>query len=143
MKTGIIVRPCQDDESDTILSLWKEAGSITSITDQPDYLNRLIHDNGDLFLLAEHDGRIVGTIIGGWDGWRGNIYRLAVLPQYRRQGIGRMLVHEVEKRLKAKGARRVSIIVAREETLATSFWDALQDMGYEYDHRIIRYVKTT
>lgn len=142
MNTDIIIRPCRPEECATILQLWQAAGSIPSQTASMEYLSRLVRENGDLFLVAEKDGQIVGTVIGGWDGWRGNIYRLAVLPQYQRRGIGRALIDEVEQRLKAKGAGRISIIVAREETLAKAFWDALNDRGYEYDHRIIRYVKT-
>jgi len=34
-------------------------------------------------LFAEEEGHIVGTVIGGFDGWRGNIYRLAVHPEHQ------------------------------------------------------------
>jgi len=112
------------------------------VSDSVDVLERHLQKDDNLLLVAEHDNRLVGTIMGGWDGWRGNIYRLAVLPDYRRQGIGRALVQEVERQLLLKGTRRISICVAREEDSAIDFWDALKDMNYERDHRIIRYVKS-
>jgi ribosomal protein S18 acetylase RimI-like enzyme len=38
--------------------------------------------------VAEGDGEIVGALIAAWDGWRGNMYRLAVREGHRREGIG-------------------------------------------------------
>ncbi len=64
------------------------------------------------FLVAERNGKIVGSVVGGWDGWRGHIYRLVVDPAERRGGLGRRLVEEAERALVALGARRLSITVA-------------------------------
>ncbi len=99
-------------------------------------------EHGDLFLVAEKNSRIVGTIIVGWDGWRGNIYRLAVLSAYRRQGIARALVQAAERLLFATGACRLSLLVEHQEPRAVAFWESLYDIGYERDPRVIRYVKT-
>jgi ribosomal protein S18 acetylase RimI-like enzyme len=46
----------------------------------------------------------VGTIVAGWDGWRGSLYRLAVLPAARRRGTALRLVADGERRLAEKGA---------------------------------------
>ncbi len=137
----VTIRPCRAEERATVLALWGEAEAVPSATDNPDELARLVRENGDLFLVAEQDGRLVGTVIGGWDGWRGNIYRLAVLPSHRRRGIARALVQEVERRLFARGARRLTILVAREEAQAVAFWDSLADVGYRRDPRMVRYVR--
>ena len=108
MKSGIIIRTCRPDEYQGILDLWREAGSIPSLSDSIEVLRRLSQENG-LLLVAEYNKHLVGTVMGGWDGWRGNIYRLAVLPEYRRQGIGRALVQEIEHRYHMRGAKRISI----------------------------------
>ena len=142
MTLSVTIRPCHSDECAIILDLWRDAGSIPSVSDSIDVLKRMIQENGDLLLVAEYDKRLVGTVMGGWDGWRGNIYRLAVLPEYRRQGIGRALVREIEYRLSLRGSQRISICVAQGEDLAVTFWNALRDIGYERDYRIIRYAKT-
>jgi len=84
----------------------------------------------------------VGTVIAGWDGWRGNIYRLAVLPAYRKRGIGRLLVNEAENFLIAKGAQRIGGLVAKEEPLAVSFWDTLAENGFRRDSTFVRYAKS-
>lgn len=141
MTPDITIRPARPGECPLILELWEKAGSIPSSTASVTDLIQHIQQDGDLLLVAELDNHIVGTIMGGWDGWRGNIYRLAVLPDHRLQGIGRALVKEIERRLKRKGARKISILVGKEEDIAVDFWNALKDTGYELDSRIIRYTK--
>ena len=137
-----LIREARREDCPAVLDLWREAEAIPSATDNLEELQRLVSENTGLFLVAEENARLLGTIIGGWDGWRGNIYRLAVLPEYRRQGIGRALVQEVERRLALKGAQKVSILVEKEEILAVIFWNALKDIGYEPDDRLIRYAKS-
>ena len=88
--------------------------------------------------MAEVEGQIVGSIIGTFDGWRGNIYRLAVHPDYRRRGVARALVAEVETRLARQGAKRITALVEKDQPRAMSFWEAV---GYRADERIVRRVR--
>jgi ribosomal protein S18 acetylase RimI-like enzyme len=89
-------------------------------------------------LVAEVDGRLVGSIICTFDGWRGNIYRLAVHPDFRRQAIARALVVEVEEWLSNRGDKRVTALVEKDHPWATDFWQAV---GYGLDVRIVRHVR--
>ena len=107
-------------------------------TDTKDDLLRAIAVSSADVLAAELDGRVIGSIIGTFDGWRGNIYRLAVHPAHRRQGIARALVVEVEKRLKERGAKRITALVEKDHSWATGFWQAV---GYGLDTRIVRHVR--
>src|SRR5713101_6600565 len=136
MSTDIAIRPANHDDLPAVLRLWKEA-EVTPLgpTDSLEGLTRLIHDPGGILLVAIIDGRIVGSVIGGWDGWRGNIYRLAVTPAYRRRGIARELVAEISGALFTKGAERISALVEHEHAWAIDFWQSLQDRGYEHDPR--------
>jgi ribosomal protein S18 acetylase RimI-like enzyme len=83
-------------------------------------------------------GRVVGTLIAAWDGWRGNMYRLAVAADERRQGIALALVRAAERRLYGCGARRVTALVGGEDDEATALWRAA---GFEHDHLVARFVK--
>jgi ribosomal protein S18 acetylase RimI-like enzyme len=136
---GVVVRPGRREEIPVVLGLWHEAGSVPSVSDDPASLQRLLETSEDALLVAEADGRLVGTIIAGWDGWRANLYRLAVLPSARRRGIALRLVAEAEHRLAAKGARRLSAIVMSEHDPAVALWLAA---GYTHDTRVGRYVRT-
>ena len=67
----------------------------------------------ELFLLAEGHGQVIGALLGGGDGWRGHIARLAAHPDYRRRGVAPTLVLDVELRLRRRGAIRMYALADR------------------------------
>lgn len=133
------VRAAGPDDADAVLDLWAVARSAAAVTpDDAPSVNRLIEHTAGALLVAELDGVVVGALIAAWDGWRATMYRLAVLPEVRRQGVGRRLVEEGHRRLRARGAPRVTALVAHDEVDATGLWSAA---GYERDDLIVRYVR--
>ena len=139
----IEIRPCRLEECVAVLAVWARAGAIASPTDTLEEVSHLVREHADSLLVAIRQGSIVGSVIGGWDGWRGNIYRLAVAPEARRAGLARQLVDAAERMLVSKGARRISALVERHEAHAVGFWDALADRGWHRDERMMRYIKMT
>jgi len=138
MTERVTIRTGTSDDARGVLDLWREADAPRSMTDDDDALRTLVaHDPGAL-LLAEVAGEPVGTVIVGWDGWRGALYRLVVLPGWRRRGIARDLVAEAEGRLREAGARRVAAMVIGDHDPATAFWSAV---GYASDPRLDRFVR--
>jgi ribosomal protein S18 acetylase RimI-like enzyme len=151
---AVVVRPARRSEIPAVLALWREADAVPSVSDDPASLSRLLDTSEDALLVAETagpepggpqpggpeaGGRLVGTIVAGWDGWRGNLYRLAVLPTERRRGIALRLVAEAERRLTAKGAVRFSALVMSEHDPAVALWLAA---GYAHDPRVGRFVRS-
>jgi ribosomal protein S18 acetylase RimI-like enzyme len=137
-----VIRPARSEEVEQVLGLWREAETTPSVTDTREEVLKLFAEPAAVLLVAEADGRLVGTVIGGWDGWRGNIYRLAVAPGYRRRGLARLLVAEADRSLHRMGARRITALVEGDHPWATDFWDSLATSGYRYDEGMRRYVKT-
>jgi ribosomal protein S18 acetylase RimI-like enzyme len=139
LTVGIVIRRCRRLEVPAVLDLWAEARSgQASTADRRDEVERLVEDSPAALLVAERDGRIVGALIAGWDGWRGNMYRLAVRDGQRRQGIGLALARAGENYLRQRGARRVTALVAFDDEVAARFWDAA---GYPLDRAIGRRVR--
>lgn len=133
------MRRCGPADVAAVLELWKEARTEhASTTDRPEEVERLISDPPAVLLVAERDGEIVGSLIAAWDGWRGNMYRLAVRDGNRREGIGLALTRAGEEHLRRCGARRVTALVAFDDEEAGGFWDAA---GYPQDREIGRRVR--
>jgi ribosomal protein S18 acetylase RimI-like enzyme len=131
------VRLARPQDTDGVLAVWGEARSSAAVTpDSPESVARMIERGTRPG--AEADGRVVGALIAGWDGWRGNMYRLAVLASHRRQGIARALVEAAHDRLRELGAPRVTALVDHDEDAAIELWQAT---GYVHDPEMRRYVR--
>ncbi len=122
----------------SVLQLWIDADAEPSHTDDVESLTKLIAHDPVALIVADDDGRLVGSVIAGWDGWRGSVYRLVVARSERRSGLGSRLLAEAESRLGAVGAVRLQAIVVETEPVAPSFW-AASDWDRQ-DHRL-RFVK--
>ncbi len=141
MTSAVSIRRGRPEDIGQVLELWARAGASPTVTDTSEALAQLLGSSQSILLLADIDGQLAGTVIGGWDGWRGNIYRLAVVPEYRRRGVASALMREVDAALLAMGARRITALVERDHPWAVGFWNALERAGYRYDPTMTRYVK--
>lgn len=135
-----VVRTGQLDDAPAVLELWSLARSEHATTaDRVGDIERLISETPSALFVAEADGgEIVGALVAGWDGWRGNMYRLAVHPGHRRKGIAQQLLDVGEEHLRRLGARRVTALVAHDDDVAAAFWDSA---GYPVDRAIGRRVR--
>lgn len=120
------IRSAGANDIESLLSFWALAAENTGrVADDAQSLARLLARDADALLLAESGGEIVGSVIAGWDGWRVHIYRLAVHPDWRKRGVGRQLIVEVESRAAAAGASRIDAVVLVQNERAAAFWTAL------------------
>jgi len=128
MKPPILIREFRfPTDYDASLNLWEELekGVHVGTSDTPDEIQKKLQRDPDLFLVAESEGCIVGTVIGGYDGRRGLVYHLAVKSEFRDNGIGSQLMAEVEKRLRAKGCLKCYLIVLKDNDEAMKFYEHL------------------
>ncbi|HEV8574824.1 MAG TPA: GNAT family N-acetyltransferase [Dehalococcoidia bacterium] len=134
--TSFTIREARADELEGIIAFWATVDRHTGLPDRVEYL-RTFHDfAADLLLVAEVDGRIAGTVLGGWDGWRAQIARLTTDPALRQKGVARALVTEIERRLYRRGARRIYALVDKRSPPAIPFWEAY---GYVANDQIVQY----
>jgi ribosomal protein S18 acetylase RimI-like enzyme len=122
-----------------VLAFW--AGSAEDAhrpSDSTAAVEQLVERDPDALLLALDGERIVGTVIAGWDGWRCHLYRLAVDPDRRREGIGRELVARAEARFTSYGGTRADAMVLDDNDLAHAAWAAA---GYDRQAEWSRWVK--
>jgi ribosomal protein S18 acetylase RimI-like enzyme len=134
-----VLRAAAATDVDDLLALWLEAAENDSRpTDTRDAVLALLARDPDAAILAEADGELIGSVIAGWDGWRYHLYRLAVHPSWRRQGVGRLLLSAAEGRFTALGATRADAMVLASNDLGQQLWDA---RGYHEQPEWRRWVK--
>ncbi|MGM9464127.1 GNAT family N-acetyltransferase [Streptomyces murinus] len=136
--TELSVRPAASDDLDAVLAFWRTAAEGTSISDDRAGVERLLERDPRALILAERGGELVGTVIAGFDGWRCHLYRLAVAPERRRQGIATALLAAAEERFVRLGGRRADAMVLVRNERARYAWSAA---GYAPEERWRRWVK--
>jgi GNAT superfamily N-acetyltransferase len=137
--TSMEFRPAQPHDAELILRFWQDAGASIGVTDDVEHIRRVVTNPAAVLLLAVDQDEIVGTLLGAFDGWRGNLYRLVVHPSRRRQGIARQLVRQVEQIFAEWGVRRITVLIEVDRPWAAEFWAAV---GYPRDEHIVRHVGT-
>jgi ribosomal protein S18 acetylase RimI-like enzyme len=124
------LREFRESDHEAALAVWRACGLTVKPSDTLAELRKLVERNPGLFLVAEEEGEVAGTVMGAWDGRRGWVYHLAVLPSARRRGTARLLMDEVERRLRAAGATKVNLLVESSNAAVADFY---RKLGYAPD----------
>ena len=134
-----MIRVMTKEDYDGVRALWMKIKGfgIRSIDDSREGIERFIKRNPATSIVAEMDGKIVGSILCGHDGRRGCFYHVCVDENYRRRGIGKtMVVHAMEE-LKKEKINKVSLIAFTKNDVGNAFWNQIgwtkrEDLNY-YD----------
>jgi ribosomal protein S18 acetylase RimI-like enzyme len=132
------IRPAVSADIGAVLDFWRASAEGTSISDDEAGVARLIDRDPQALLLAERGGELVGSVIAGFDGWRCHLYRLAVRPDARMQGVARALLDAAERRFAALGGRRGDAMVLERNEQAHVAWRAA---GYSPEPQWRRWTK--
>jgi ribosomal protein S18 acetylase RimI-like enzyme len=141
-EVGLLIRAAVLDDLPAVLELWQSADVKPTPTDDLAALQALVAHDPEALLVVDDAGLIAGSLVAGFDGWRANFYRLAVRPSHRGRGLGRALLLAAAERLRARGARRVSALVLRDDVQAVGFWSSLQAEGLRLDSSKTRWILT-
>ena len=105
----MVIRQFTDTDKASIVLLWLKCGLVVPWNDPLLDIERKLAEHPELFLVADVDGKLAGTVMGGYDGHRGWINYLAVAPEHQGQGIGAQLMQTVEVRLLALGCPKINL----------------------------------
>ncbi|MEO0439683.1 MAG: GNAT family acetyltransferase [Pseudomonadota bacterium] len=122
------VRAATPEDRDAVIALWQSC-DLTRPWNDPvaDFRMALEGETSDILVL-ESDGRLVATIMVGFDGHRGWAYYLAVDPEQRRAGYGRAMMEAAEQWLQDRHAPKIQLMVREDNAQAIGFYEAI---GYD------------
>jgi ribosomal protein S18 acetylase RimI-like enzyme len=135
------IRKLTIEDYDAIIKLWERAGlpSKPKGRDSKEAMKKLMREFPDFFLGAFHENKLIGVVIGSYENrMKGWINRLAVDPEYRRQGIAEQLVSRMEATLKKRGA---TILAALIEMPNEESFGLFQKMAYKAHEDILYLTK--
>jgi ribosomal protein S18 acetylase RimI-like enzyme len=125
-QTKVIIRNYNHAEDfNAVNQVWVNAGKGIHIThsDSQTEIEKLIQKSPGLFFVAEYNNQVIGTAIGGFDGRRGLIYHLAVLPAFQNHQIGSILLQTVEKQLHDIGCTKVYLFILPDNLDLSDFYN--------------------
>jgi len=125
------IRQFEARDEDAVVQLWQDCGLVVPWNSSHRDIQRKSRVQAEMFLVACSAGRIVATVMAGYDGHRGWINYLAVHPEHRRRGLGRRMVSEAESRLRAAGCPKINLQVRRANAAAMAFY---RRIGFKEDH---------
>ena len=124
------VRTYQPEDEKAVVELWEKCDLVRPWNNPELDIRRKMKVNPELFLVGTLDNRIIATAMGGYEGHRGWVNYLAVDPAYQRQGLGRQIMDEIEKRLLELGCPKINLQVREGNTSALEFYNRI---GYKDD----------
>jgi ribosomal protein S18 acetylase RimI-like enzyme len=127
------IRGYQPRDEDAIIKLWRKCDLLRPWNSPKTDIERKLKVNPELFLVGSIDGRVVATVMGGYEGHRGWVYYLAVDPPYQKQGFGKRIMEAVEVRIRAKGCPKINVQLRSDNIDVVKFYES---MGYKTEERI-------
>src|SRR5438105_2806863 len=118
------IRRFEIEDEQAIIELWTRCGLTRPWNDPHKDIARKLTVHPEMFLLAMDEGKIVGSVMAGFEGHRGWINDLAVAPEYRRRGIARAMMQQAEEILKAAGCPKINLQVRAGNSEAMAFYKA-------------------
>jgi ribosomal protein S18 acetylase RimI-like enzyme len=127
---SVLVRVFKEADEARVIELWMFCGLLRPWNNPQRDIARKLKVQRELFLVAELQGVIVGSVMAGYDGHRGWVNYLAVDIGQRRRGIGTALMRDAERRLRLLGCPKINLQLRRETAEVQAFYAAL---GFQED----------
>lgn len=141
MANSIQIRPFQLSDEDGVVTLWRQCNLVRPTNDPHKDIRRKLRVRPDLFLVGMVDGKIVASVMAGYEGHRGWLNYVAVAPEHQRSGIGRAIMDEAERLLRAEHCPKINLQVRTSNQGALEFYrcpgyavDDVVSMGKRLEH---------
>ncbi len=118
-----------NDESQ-VIDLWSTCNLVRPCNNPEKDIKRKLKVDPDLFLVGVSNGKVIASVMGGYEGHRGWINYLAVDPSHQRKGYGKAIMEEIEERVEAKGAPKINIQIRSTNESVIDFYKSI---GYKTD----------
>jgi ribosomal protein S18 acetylase RimI-like enzyme len=125
VRNELRIRAFQPADEEAVLALWRACGLVRPWNDPRKDIARKLRVNPDWFLVGEQEGRVIATAMVGYEGHRGWVNYLAVEPALQRSGVGRAVMEEAERILRAAGCPKLNLQVRRGNAAAIAFYERL------------------
>jgi len=122
---ALTIRAFRPEDEAAVIDLWRRCGLVVPHNDPHKDILRKSKVRPDLFRVGELDGAIVAVVMAGYEGHRGWINYLAVSPGHRKQGLGRQMMDDAERLLRAEGCPKINLQVRRTNTDVIAFYKAI------------------
>lgn len=127
------IRPFTEADTDAVIALWQACGLTRPWNDPLRDIQRKLTVQRELFLVGEADSRLVASAMAGYDGHRGWVNYLAVVPDAQGLGYGRALMAHIEAALLARGCPKLNLQVRSSNTAVLAFY---RQLGYAQDEAV-------
>lgn len=124
------IRTFRTEDEQVVVSLWERCELIRPWNDPRKDIRRKLQVRDDLFLVGILAGEVVATVMAGYEGHRGWVNYLAVAPEHQRAGLARLMMIEVEHRLRASGCPKINLQIRADNVDAIGFY---RTIGYTLD----------
>lgn len=124
-----IVR-CRSEYEDAVVDLWRKCDLIVPQNDPVEDIRKKLDFQPELFFVALLNDKVIGSVMVGYEGHRGWLNYLAVLPDYQKRGYGRKLVEKAIDELRKLGCLKVNLQVRGRNISAVDFY---KHLGFKED----------
>ena len=124
------IRAFHPQDEEAVIALWERCDLVRTWNDPSKDIQRKLQVRAELFLVGLVEGKIIASVMAGYEGHRGWLNYLAVDPEYQRRGFARAIVEEAEQLLQAAGCPKINLQVRTSNRDVIEFY---RRIGYSID----------
>jgi ribosomal protein S18 acetylase RimI-like enzyme len=128
---NMLIKPYSSEYGNAVISLWVKCGLLRPWNDPRKDIDRKQKINPELFLLGFVDGKVVASVMAGYEGHRGWMNYLAVDPDHQGNKLGTQIIAEAQKKLETMGCPKINVLIREDNMGAVKFYESA---GYKIDN---------